>query len=96
MSETFTHPKLGVTVEVSEFTQAQYEKFIDHYVTPSPITRARQLGAVLKAALESEWITVEPDIADVDAAKPALVRWLVEGDPDLLARYIEATTIPPA
>lgn len=95
-TESFTHPGLGVSVVVNEFTQAQFEKFIDHYAAPKPVTSARQVGAVLKAALASGWITVEPGIADVDAAKPALVRWIVEGTPDLLKRYIEAVTIPPA
>jgi hypothetical protein len=100
-ARTFTHAGLGVALTVRPFTQRMLERFAAAYqkFRGAGATRDEQRGAMLRAALESGWIVVEPPLTveAVDEAGPRLVRWLVEGrgSQSLTALYLEATTIPP-
>lgn len=87
---THASKKLNLTIELSDFSQAQFEKYQEYLLKSDARTIAVKNGAVVKAAIDAGFLKgVDP--AEVPNMSPAAISWVTIR----VHRHVVEVTTPP-
>lgn len=86
-----SHKKLGITAELKDFSQAQYEKYHDELFPFQGMPAAKTNGAIVKAAIKAGFL-IGVDVEKVGSMSPAAIVWLDKK----IHEHVTAITTPPA
>lgn len=85
-----THKKLGITAELKDFSQAQYETYHDELFPFQGMPSAKTNGAVVRAAIKAGFL-IGIEYESVKSISPAAVIWLDKK----IHEHVTAITTPP-
>ena len=90
MSETKTNSKLGLTIQLEDFSQAQFEIYQGELFRNNPQTNASKNSAVVTGAIKAGFLKgIEAE--KVPGMSPAAIAWAVIE----VHRHVVAITTPP-
>lgn len=90
MSETKTNNKLGLTIQLEDFSQAQFETYQGELFRNDPKTNASKNSVVVLGAIKAGFLKgIEAE--KIPAMSPAAIAWAVIE----IHRHVVAVTTPP-
>lgn len=90
MSETKTNNKLGLTIQLEDFSQAQFETYQGELFRNDPRTNASKNSVVVLGAIKAGFLK-GVEIEKIPAMSPAAIAWLVIQ----VHRHVVTITTPP-
>lgn len=90
MSKTITNNKLGLTIQLEDFSQAQFETYQGELFRNDPKTNASKNSVVVLGAIKAGFLKgIEAE--KIPAMSPAAIAWAVIE----IHRHVVAVTTPP-